>query len=535
MVEDFIQNYKKISNQKKLPLLHVEIKQGREEFYEAHYYAGTFHIQASDWRTLAFAIHTLKIGAMSGHYADFLGEKKPKFHLRPLWIECDLLTETEQGIAWVIPHYLRENDSQVTTFAKRLISLGYNAIVLGARDQSLPKHAQEFSLEKVCLTLRSLGIKIILKPTFSKREKHLDKKIFLEVIQKKSCFDYLFIENGSVFPCLSTGENERELTSADLALYEVKFLEKLLGNQQGLIYYVPSPNGEVSKAQAEWLPSFCDEVGAHTMIAFSAVSGDPTSDHAHPHPMWNILRKIPYVSATPLIPIINVGNVHQGEGLWPILTLADIDYYYNHCHRHPFAGMVHLVNQLPQPGAILDCSLWAASQPAWSNLSTALLVETWFSAYRPEMEYLKMAEVWKKNQEIATELSLIRSLIREKKRDKISAEGCKALSESLLSRLHYLQEILRNSASKNPHFANYCQYFIRDAKRMVHHFLQCFNVSIGAILKGEDFEPSFWTSIQEGKEQGLRGATQILILDKPNAGAPDSPMNAIYKESRLFS
>ncbi|CCB87271.1 putative uncharacterized protein [Parachlamydia acanthamoebae UV-7] len=534
MVEDFIRNYKEISIQNKLPSLNLEMKSSKDEFYDADYCMGTFQIQASNPLVSAYAIHSLKIAALSGHHADFLGKMSPKFNLRPLWIECDLSIQTESDMHWAIPNYLGEVEQQII-FAKRMISLGYNAIILGARDHVLPKQAKELSLEKICRTFQHFGIKVILKPIFSEKMAHLNEHIFLEEIKKIDSFDYLFIESGSVLSHLLTSVDQRELTSADQALYEVRFFEKILGNQYGLIYSILSRDGEAALDQAMWLPHFCDDVGAHTIIAFSAVSDDPINDHAPPHPIWDVLRELLDVSATPLMPILNVGGIHQGEGLWPSLAVDCVDHYYSRCQRHHFAGIIHLVNHLPHPGAVLDCSLWVASQAAWSHLSAVLLAETWFAAYYPEMNYRGLADIWKKNREIAIELSAMRSLTNEKNRDKISSEECKALSESLLARLHYLQEFLRRDGGRNQTFNAYCTSFIRDAKRIIHHFLQCFNVSIGYSLKGEDFAPSFWTAVQEGGGQGLRGGAKILFLDKPNQGEENNQMNQIYKANRLFT
>lgn len=544
IVDAVIADYRNLAQQETFPELQWEITDGSQtnEAYEASYLPRAFHIKASNPLSLAYAVSRLKIGAKSKHYTDFLGKCTPRFKLRPLWLECDVNCKVTDHLGIMLPKScvsILDDPSNLKHLAVRMISLGYNAFVFGLREMhaALPEPSLDVSSLKAILdSIRSVGLKIIVKPYFQKNPSAPLQAELENFIRIVAPIDFLFYEADSQLSQICTPCKRREMTSLDQALCEVEFLEGLLKDRLGLIYFVSASDLASAKHQSTWLPQLCDYVGNQTIIAFAAVAGDVLGDYLPPHPLWNELRQAPEVSATPLMPILNAGGIKQGEGLWPILTYDLIDRYFPRCYRHQFAGVLALASQLPKQGALLDCSLWISAQAGWSAIPSPLLAETWFQAFRRDLNYIEMADFWKKNREISVELSLLRSLTNEKNKESISLEECRSLAESLLARLSYLEHSLKKANQKSSTsyslLKDQCLYFIRDGRRIISLFLQYFNVSLGNVQK-EDGQPSFWTDIQEGSSQGLRNGVRIQFLDQPNRGAPGSSMQVIYHENRV--
>ncbi|MFQ5730191.1 MAG: hypothetical protein ACE5GN_07510, partial [Waddliaceae bacterium] len=333
------------------PKLIVKCKEkSTEESFRATYSGGAVTLEAEGQQAAIFGIGLISAGVASGHLGECLGVRAPKFPLRPLWFSS------------------MENVEEI---CRRVLALGYNAVLL----------EREGDVERLVL-FREYGIKVILKPEpdlpegkcFLDQEYRDAVREGLRALQQEvPRVDGFFWEGLFGQKDINLHPGARDLLQVDMALKEVRLLEEAILGDRFLIYYISCTDLQNAQQQAAWLPSFCNDVGKQTIIAFSAVSGDPVLDHLDSHPFWEVLRQSLDVCYTPLLPIINVGALNQGECLWPTLALDLINDYCLRCRRHQFAGVLSLVPYLPNPESFLSCNLWVASQVLWGRNPPELL------------------------------------------------------------------------------------------------------------------------------------------------------------------
>lgn len=553
-----IQEYAK-NKPKGYPHLVCRIKEGgRSEAFSVQYAGGEICIKADNPIAAAFGTRSLITGVSSGHFAEFLGDWRPRFPLRPLWLGCEVDVSLTSRIGISVPAWMRQekgDSPHFESFCRRILELGYNSILLGNLDGAFVTSPEDssFNLEALCVAFREYGLKVILKPnlSFTGELKNSGRcplnPPYIAAIQealgdfqgKAPSIDYIFYEGRFQHPDCIQHPLALDATQIELVQAELKMLETSLQGKVGLIYYVPATDETTATHHASWLSALCDFAGNKTILAYSAIAGSPWEDHRSPHPFWETLRQSPDVSATPLMPIVNIGAVRQGEGLWPTLTLDLVERYFSHCHRHHFAGAISLIGQLPKEGALLDCSLWVAAQVMWKEQSVRLLAETWFRAQRPDLDFPVFADALRDIRSISADLSFLRSLHNENHRDLISSEECRTIAASLLARLKHLQfqfekeEKSRLKRSEKPTYYDYFSCFVRDARRIVLHFLQRFNAPLLHYRDEDDQQEGFWTQVQ-GLGQGGRYSPKAIFLEHPQKGVPGSRMELIYKENYLF-
>jgi len=556
LAQDLYQEYSLSSSSKKMPELGtLNIQNGNEDNYYATYQQGKVNIQAQNPLTAVYGISVLEVGARSGHLPEFLGEKAPKYPLRPLWIGCSHIAQLNSVYGLAIPTFMIIQDitfdenAALHQHCKCILQMGYNAIILGRQDSSvvLPAITHSVDLNELCNFFKSYGLKVIIKVELLNQ--HEDKNgngngncRFSESLQElllnknNETIDYLLWEAAfdGVEDPISTSTSTS--TQYDLALAEVQKLEIALQEKISLIYFVPSPDLASAHKQTKWLTKLCDDVGKKTLIAFSALAGSFYDDHLPLHPLWEALRQSPDVSATPLMPIINGGSVKQGEGLWPVLKTELFECFFSSMRRHVFAGAIILTNGLPKKKGVLACNLWIAAQMQWREQSPALYAETWFKAFRPELEYERYEQALKTISDVARELSLLRSQLHIKEVDRISSEICRAKAEAMLSQLNFLQLIFtkdkENDKSKMQlSLADYFRFFNRDVRQTLLHIMQMLNISLPNAMNGVDVQESFWTKLLESSGAGIRGASKVSFLDKPNSESGDPRLRLILSEN----
>lgn len=546
------------------PDLNYRIKEGKVgEAFSCHYASGEVCLEATSPVAAMYGLSHLTLAIASGHYAEFLGEWRPRFALRPLWIGCDVDVALTSRVGISVPFWMRHEVIQqhearpaLDAFCRRVIHLGYNSVIIGSRQGNVIAVPEDpfFDLEALCRYCHEYGLKVILKPSSTVAAGHKElgrcalnsdyveavNLLLSDLINQVPSVDYIFWEGEFLHNDCMQHLSAYDATQQDLAEAEITMLEAALQKTAiSLIYFIPVFDEASAKQQTAWLPSSCDRVGLRTILAFSAVAGDFYADHLLPHPLWEVLRQSPDVSATPFLPIVNIGAVQQGEGLWPSLTLDLIEKYFTRCSRHHFAGIICLVNQVPHPGAFLECSLWVAAQILWKERPAALVAETWFRARRPEIDFPAFAEALREMRQLVVDLSLLRSLHNEKHCDHLSSEDCRIMANSSLARLKYLQIFFEKKEKKRLRSADklsyddYFSYFSHDAQRIIMHFLQRFNVSMLHQKNEEVQQEGFWTQCQ-GLNQGRRFHAKTIYLESPQRGVAGSRMEKIYRENYLF-
>jgi hypothetical protein len=311
--------------------------------------------------------------------------------------------------------------------------------------------------------------------------------------------------------------NAKYALQADLVKEELRLIEQQLENKQSLIFYIPCHHLENSRRHSHWMQQLHDDAGKNSYIAFSAVAGLPTEDHQLPHPYWEFLRKSQNISAKAMVPIINGGGVHQGDGLWPSIPFDQFELFFPRISRYRLGNPIVLSSQIPPGFGFLRCSLWVAGQLSSKDIHPEFLIEEWFREYKPQIELPIHRDLLRQIRSLVIEISRMRSI----QKDAISHEEIRLFIESLLLQLKYMDIKLIKEEKNRTHLgiADYFEYFYKDARRMIAHSGQSFNISTQQI----NDEPSFWTFSKISK---------IQLLDQPLRGESGSTMEKIYLENR---
>jgi len=458
----------------------IIIRKNHSEVFNTTYAAGKIGFEADSPLAGVYGLRQVEAATLSGYLGELLGKNAPRYALRPLWVGVEQL------------------EGEVHKCAQRIAELGYNAVVLTSEQLS-----SLHDLNEISAVLRNYGLKVIVKHAT------LDS---LHVLWP--AIDYLFWEASYL-----SEKTDRDSIEYDLALNEVSRLEQMLPTKVGLIYYIRSESLAESKRITPWLSKLCDEMGPKTLFCYEAMV-----EAQRLHPFWEAQRLSPDVSATPLLPIIDAGCVKDGEGLWPVLPLDLLEACFSRMTRHHFAGAVMQVRALPTSRGLLDCNLWVASSLLWKDLSPALAAETWFKAYRPDLDFSRFESALRMIERIAVEL---RSL-------EVSGDEARAKAEAMISQLNLLQLLFSKEVKgEGPTFSDYFNYFARDARRLILHALQLLNQSIPNLMLGMDVQDSFWTRLLENPGSGIRGTAKVELHCEPQVNGNDPVMQRIFKENRL--
>lgn len=523
--------YAEKSKHRNSPHLHLSIKEKKGEGYTSSYAGGKLTIIASNSLAQTYAISQMGTAVQARHLADYLGESNPCFSMRPLWLKAPIEVTLNEHLSLHLPEFMLAEDAQLLLprLCKRLIECGFNSILIGTHQCSWnlndPPSALSVDLNAIIQQLHDHGIQVILKPNFKtevsskaprKSKEYLEaalNALFLEY----PAIDALFWESLWQTNAYHEDENALDATDAELTLSEIELLENSIQGRSKLIFYMASPNANKKEAirQAKWIVSLLDDMKKNSILAFNAVSGSAFDDFANDNPLWEILRETPDCSSTGLLPILNVGLVKQGEGLWPVTNFDLLERFIPRCSRHSFAGVIGLASHLPQVGSVLDCNLWVGGQSLWRSLPPSLLAETWFKAFRPEENSAFCLQVMKKARSIALSLTAL-------SKSNLAADEAKIYGDSLMANTRQLMCLLDkescNGSSVHPSIKDHFSFFSRDIKQLLGILLPTYNLPLSYHAAHEEPTASFWSH----------------ELDTPHRGHKNSTMEAIYLENRYL-
>ena len=438
LIDESLKRYSALEINRK-PKLVWKIDPVQEEFVSLEYAGGVLHVEANNERNLLFAFEQAMAALLSGHLGEFLGRVKPRFPLRPLWLGCEQSVRLSSSVSVGMP-----DEQSLEPFCQRLCRLGYNAVILGKRDETFHEKEGKIDLS----TFQDYGIKVFVKPDVSCGSP-LDSFAGLP----ENCA--LFWKSDLLHPDFQNHPGAFDLTLYDIVEKELKLVEGAAGKRE-LIFYIPTEDEASAKLQSLWLSDLIDNAGSRTTIAFSAVAGDPCGDHLPPHPFWEVLRVSPDCSATPLLPLINTGAVKQGECLWPSLPFDLLHQFLPRLERHPFAGFIGLAHHVPEGHGLLHLALWVAAQALWRGKSPSVSAETWSLANRPDWKFSAHAE----------DLDKVKGIVKRvgARRERLAREE----REALLADLALLDYKFNNGSKKgeNPGFADYYTYFAIDMRNL---------------------------------------------------------------------
>lgn len=506
------------NNLKKAAIHWLPIGNSYSEEFEAHFAGGKITLKAHGYLGAIYGLQAMQTALSSGHLACFLGHSSPHFKLRPIELNEDIKN-------------ISLDPAKLHEFCKRVLELGYNSILVDQENQP--------DIKTLCTHLKDYGLKIILKPFVHNQKLKFSPSSKLYQASLKECFknildanfDFLFWDSHWQHPDFTHDPSAEALTLPELVLAEARSLEAIFKN---VIFYVPAADEHSAKQSAEWIPQLVDDLQQGTILAFSAVSGDFFLDFLPFHPLWEKLRHRIKPSSSSFMPIVNIGNLRQSEGFWPIFMHDFIDECISKCNNGNFVGILSLAKHLPSEGGVHECNLWVASQTMHRpQLSACLWQETWFSAFRPDWNYFNYAPILNQIRLLSLQLNELLNLSDKKSQERLSPQEFRMIIESILAQINAIQiklekeEKRRIKKSEQTTFWDYFTYFANDVRKTILHILHCFNLSIPHGIDENVLKESFWT---EYSPQSRR----ITFLSSPNKGLPGSRMSLIYQENRLF-
>lgn len=560
VLDALLEEYASLRHKTRLPPINVHVEALLPESFRVSCQAGEISIFGCDSRALAYGVSQINIAVRSGHLAEHLGVTAPRFPLRPLWLGAQCKVALSACISLDLPKFFLSERSHdlVDWLCRRLIQGGYNALLLGSRNTDFTpqtsietRQLDESDFERLKATFQALqeaGVKLIFKPDFSFFHpsgtcfKSPYDPLFCGLLEKlfHEFFEMIPFGKSLFWESMLFGSNYRyhpkahAATELEAVVEELQLVERCLLSDMELIFYIPVCGGKEVERQARWFPSLIDEMGKSTVFAFPAVAGEISEDSAPNHPFWDILRKSPDSSATPLLPILNLGLVRQGEGLWPTINSDVIERFLPRCRQHVFAGIMAFWNDVPAEGTILDCSFWMAGSALWRDMPAPLLAETWFAAFRPEEDFSACWRCMQAARSISLDLFHLRSLAWERGRSLWNSEEYRLLAESLIGQIKALQPppvraFVCKTTCAHPTVAEALPFFVADVARFLHHLMPVLSISSFRGLNVE--HDGFWS--RKSKDQASTADACFPL--EPLCGNPGTVMEAIYRTSRSLT
>lgn len=511
-----------------IPDIHFDrIEADNTEKFKSHSWGGTVHLTAHSSLAAAYAAYQLKAALQSDSLGSWLGERTPSFPQRWLWLVGSQPITVGEGLQVAFPYNLEELhlEKQASKIAKRLISLGFNGLIIGGDLGSEAGIKNEKMLSDLIHYLHNYELKIAVK--FSTGTDVAS----LAALLKKNKIDALLWE--SIFP-LQQGPAKSN-TLLDLHREELGKIEKVLYPYGcSLLYYIPSPNNLTAKIHASIFNTLSDEAGNKTTITFSPVSGAPFLDHLLPHPFWDTLYKRQASCATPLLPLLNMGSLSLGEGLWPAPPLELIQRFMPSNSRHNFGGAIVLTKYLPCSGTPLDASLWITGHALFHKaLSVDMLTIMWLKAFQPEMAQQLWLQGCSYCRQAVKELYyLIDSykFYESKGRELFSRTELSSRVETSFYNLQAARQQFTKISQPSQqragaNLAEYFRYFSRDLQRLLAMTTRGRNILLPKFA--DDKGPSFWTKEGGGKEQ-------TSLLSQPHIDEKIETLHQIFLENNCF-
>lgn len=514
------------------PVPEVILTKNKEEHFFVAREKKQIKIVSSNARIASFALQQVKLGIDSkvNYY--------PQISIRPLFFYGTHLYQLSASISVVLPDLLNEQwKEQLHLLCQRAIGFGYNALIFGYKegfqsDISAPSIEQEYFD-----IIKEYDLKIIIQPFFQTCPdctrcpldlalKQFYEHNFSEIKKKYPKIDDLYFRSNYLNKDFLNHPQAGKWTYKELILEEIKTLAKCANRK--LLYYVPASESLQAEKVSEWMMDLLVEIPKNVWIVFSAKRGDPFLDHLPSHPFWSKVYTLAWGAKLPVLPMINIGGILQGEGLWTLHNTDLIEHYVGKAIQFQMEGVITLANTLPSPESFLGLSLWLNSRMMWNpKEKSAWLQERWHQMYHKDWCFEHYLLSLTTVRQLSLKLSLLRTLILEPLQEIYTQEDYRLIAETLyhrLNELHHFNEKNKSSLVKDSIF-----YFVRDAKNILSYFLQAFNISLLGMQNDKEVHEAFWTSIQTGG-----AGKKIILLEKPLLTSNEK-MRKIYFVNRLYS
>jgi hypothetical protein len=386
-----------------------------------------------------------------------------------LGLKCDSQVSLTREMALTFPSSFL---SMGPAAPKRAAELGYGALIFGFQDSPVEKRGELRELDAVMEICRAHGLKIIFKPYLepSAPVSPLDPNYAIPEAIDRLCrrfpeMETLFWESQLHHPAFESDPLAQEATQADLVVEELRRLEAALAGRASLLFYVPFDEKRAER-QARWLPRLYEAAGPKTRLAISSVGGAPWHCYQRLHPFWGLSLEA--------FPILNLGLIGQGEGLWPILPFDLLEF--------PREDIIVLADHLPGRGGFLECSLWLGTQP--QARSTSLLAESWLKRNRPDLNVCEWLRLGRRTRALALEVTGLKGT-------QLPHEVRRLQIESLVAQLKFEQSYWEAQRRRAADLTDYFAGFAYEAKRLLVEAAKLANVTLFG-LSLSDEKSSFW-------------------------------------------
>lgn len=466
---------------KKMALPEVELKYRRTGDAEGY----VFRL----WRGRGEVVAASSLGAAYGacrsretlisQAVEALGEQKPLFDKRILFIEGDSLVE---GVITLPKALLAEPERHTRTLCEGAIALGFNTIAFGAllspgvREEAAPLPA----IELIAAIVEEYGLKLYAMVMAA-------ASIPALIRLWPGC-------SGAIVTSRVSKQSQATMTYVELIAEGAACLRKAMDKRLDLLLYLPE------SSLTGW-EELLDTLPQGVTLLFPAKAGCSLSGSLHP--LWESLRRSPDSAATPLLPIINVGGLGVGGGLWPLLLYPYIDEVMSRMRRHPFSGIVAMVPTMPTIKGLSHCNLWVLGQRLWSQgYSANELAAQWFDIYLPDYSFEKCEPTLLE----ATALALRIDELMGAATSQYSSEQWRSLVEEAFARLKAL-----NLARPWEGLAPYRPPFYADLRRLLFYLMLNHQLSVPQVIDDADLVPAFWTDITAIPGQGVRSGASVNL------------------------
>lgn len=481
-----------------------KIGEGQRESFRCCYWQKTLSFTAESPNAAVFGLAQLKLALRAGYTAAYLGEKQARCSQRWLWLvgsqNIPLDIDVGVGSPWqvTIAPFAREMElleQQVEVLAQRLLLWGYSGLILGGMPQLLSEEPSsndgdavdgKATVKALVAGLHAYGLKVAIKPQGA-----FSPSAICKLIETYAC-DALLWESALPTPPCSKG------LPPLLELYrqELHSLEQLLAPFYcQLLYYIPASTTSEALTQVNWLLELMEEQAESTQLLFAAQGGNgvemtmanPLGIGMPAHPLWEELPKRLCPSNIPcLLPLLNIGSIAAGEGLWPAPASDLIATYLAPLPYYPaMAGAVVLTRRIPHMHTPLAAALWVAAQHLWGqqHLPQDLLWQLWLKAYYPHISNTKQwLSGWENARKAAGEVLGLLSVCRAGQVPRQESVGIGVgVSSSYEAALVYLeraQQQLKAPMPKAPagqnenYMEDYLSCFVSDMRGLLAYAMQ---------------------------------------------------------------
>lgn len=516
------------------PVLSVIFQPKFTEGFEVFLEENGLRLTYSDARTGICAFEQMRVACLGGQMRGRLGSFQAQFAARWLWLKPSKKIIVGEGVGIGLPESLVNPHKTCL----RALELGFNGIIIGDDGLSPCERlsSPEINLSEILEVITGYGLKVFLKPSYKGAEfkkQPLPEKIQQVIGPLKPFFS---MEVGLFWECQGYQEGEAHdskgqiQTQYERIQHELNLVEDTV-QPSSLCFALLSYANSFQTQEAEWLAELAIDAGKRTYVIFSPVSGMPWQDYRPIHPFWAECRKRDLGEQLPLLPILNIGAMGRGEGLWPTCAMPVLDRFLGKMAQGGLQGAICMTPTLPAAGTFLDGSLWVAGQSLWHGGGAREHFDLWLSLYHPHADAENLTRGLFVVEEVSLLIASLKGYDPQGVRDASSLDKKRTLAEYLLAILNRWSCMIpkeENEDLQPPYpFEAFLAVFLRDARRYVFHFLQQHRISLPYPANEGDLKPGFWTSKGGHGMEKSKSADLHMI---PFAGEEGSFLSALYRE-----